>query len=182
MDPREVVEDLVSKYGCDRGKLIHILQEVQKTFRYLPRKGLEEVSRKLGISVAEILSVATFYHQFRLEPVGKYVAYVCFGTACYLRGSSGVYEAMKRSAGLNNGASTTEDGSLTIEKARCFGCCSLAPVVMVVSSDGSERRVHGKLTPLESRKLVLNYRSRALNTAGHGNALASYSDEDSLRQ
>ncbi|MEM0066541.1 MAG: NAD(P)H-dependent oxidoreductase subunit E [Sulfolobales archaeon] len=182
MDPRGFVESVVSRIGTDRSKLINILQEVQRTFRYLPRESLEEVSRRLGVSLAEVLNVATFYHQFRLEPVGKYVAYVCFGTACYLRGSSEVYEAMRRAVGLNDGKTTTEDGSLTIEKARCFGCCSLAPVVMVVSSDGSERYVHGKLTPIESRRLILSYKSRAASTAGFGSiAAAGYSEKDTVR-
>ncbi|MCX8184771.1 MAG: NAD(P)H-dependent oxidoreductase subunit E [Sulfolobales archaeon] len=161
LNPREVVGEVVSKYGCDRGRLVQILQEIQKTFRYLPRESLEEVSEKLGVSLSEVLNVATFYHQFRLEPVGRYIIYVCFGTACYLRGASEVYEAIRRSAGLSNGRSTTEDGLLTVEKARCFGCCSLAPVAMVLSSDGSERYVHGKLTPQAGRRLVFNYRSKA---------------------
>jgi NADH-quinone oxidoreductase subunit E len=160
--PRELVRELVSRYGPDRGRLIQILQEVQRAYRYLPRESLEGVARELGVSLSEVLNVATFYHQFRLEPVGKYIAYVCFGTACYLKGSADVYEAMKRAAGLGNGRSTTEDGALTIEKARCFGCCSLAPVVMVVSSDGTERYVHGRLTPSEARRLISTYRSRAL--------------------
>lgn len=182
MDPRRVAEDLVSRYGTDRGRLIQILQEVQKTFRYLPRESLEEVSRRLGLSLAEVMSVATFYHQFRLEPVGRYVMYVCFGTACYLRGSSQVYEAMRRAVGLSDGRSTTEDGSLTIEKARCFGCCSLAPVVMATSSDGSERYVHGKLTTMEARRLALTYRSRAARGAGYAGVAAGYSGEADLRR
>lgn len=181
MDARSVVEDVVSRVGPDRGKLIHVLQEVQRVFRYLPRESLEEVSRRLGVPLAEVLSVATFYHQFRLEPVGRYIAYVCFGTACYLRGSSEVFEAMRDAAGLGDGRTTTEDGCLTIEKARCFGCCSLAPVTMVVASDGSERNVHGKLTPLEGRRLVASYRSKAASAMGYGNAAAGYSKEDSLR-
>jgi len=168
VDPRKLVRELVSRYGPDRGRLIQILQEVQKEYRYLPRESLEEVSKELGVSLPEVLNVATFYHQFRLEPVGKYIAYVCFGTACYLKGSADVYEAMRRAAGLNDGRSTTEDRTLTIEKARCFGCCSLAPVVMVVSSDGTERYVHGRLTPSEARRLVSTYRSRALRSGGVG--------------
>ena len=182
MDPRLVVGEAISKYGAERHRLIQVLQEVQRAFGYLPRKSLEEVARRLNLSLAEVLNVATFYHQFRLEPVGRYVAYVCFGTACYLRGSPQVYEAMRIAAGLNGGRSTTEDGALTVEKARCFGCCSLAPVAMVVSSDGLERYVHGKLTPVDARRLVLGYKSRAAGAAGSAAVAAGYSEEAGLRQ
>ncbi|MEM0014573.1 MAG: NAD(P)H-dependent oxidoreductase subunit E [Zestosphaera sp.] len=170
-----MVDEIVSRYGYDRGRLVGMLQEIQKRFLYLPREALERLSARLGIPLSEVLNVATFYHQFRLEPVGKYVVYVCFGTACYLRGSSEVYEAMRKAVGLDGGRTTTSDGAVTVavsvEKARCFGCCSLAPVVMVMSSDGSERYVHGRLTPSEGRKVVLSYRSKALERMkGHENA------------
>ncbi len=172
MDPEEAAERLVSKYGSGRGSLIRILQEIQKTFGYLPREGLEAVSRRLGVPLSEVLNVATFYHQFRLEPLGTYVVQVCFGTACYLRGSPQVYEAMRLAAGLNGGRTTTEDRAITIEKARCFGCCALAPVLMVVSSNGSERYIHGRLNPQEARRLVYAYRQRAAVAAGYGSASA----------
>jgi len=164
------VDDLLTKLGSDRSRLIPILQEVQKTFRYLPREAVEGVAEKLGIPVSEVLNVATFYHQFRLEPVGRYVIYVCFGTACYLRGAEAVYNAMRLAAGIPEGRSTSEDGLVTVEKARCFGCCSLAPVAMAVSADGRERAVHGKLTPLEARRVISTYRSKALTAGGVGAA------------
>jgi NADH-quinone oxidoreductase subunit E len=164
----DYVDDLVAKLGRDRSRLIPILQEVQKTFRYLPREAVEGVAEKLGVPVSEVLNVATFYHQFRLEPIGRYVIYVCFGTACYLRGSEAVYNAMRLAAGVAEGRSTSEDGLITVEKARCFGCCSLAPVAMAVSADGRERVVHGKLTPLEARRVVATYRSKALAAGGVG--------------
>lgn len=157
-----VVDKVIYKYGVDRSKLINMLQEIQREFHYLPRQSLEVLSSRLGVSLSEILNVATFYHQFRLEPLGAYVIHVCFGTACYLKGSPEIYESMRRVLGLREKRNTTEDGAVTLEKARCFGCCSLAPVIMVTSSDGSERYVHGRLNTSESRKVVLDYRTKAL--------------------
>lgn len=159
----EVVKSAIVRYNHDRSKLIAILQVIQSEFQYLPREALKLVSDELGFSLSEVLNVATFYHQFRLEPVGKYVIYVCFGTACYLKGSSDIYNALRSSLGIKEGMTTASDRSVTVEKARCFGCCSLAPVVMVISSDGLEKYVHGKLTPVDARKIAMTYRSKALS-------------------
>lgn len=142
------VKEVLSIYGLNRSKLIPILQAIQSRFLYLPRKALEYMALRLGVPLPEILTVATFYHQFRLQPVGKYVFQVCFGTACYLRGAHEVYETLKFLA---------KNFPVTVEKVRCFGCCSLAPVIMVVDIKGNERSIYGKLTPSEARKIFYNY-------------------------
>ncbi|MEM0002451.1 MAG: NAD(P)H-dependent oxidoreductase subunit E [Desulfurococcaceae archaeon] len=147
-DVLRLVETIISKHGCNRSKLIPILQDIQNELKYLPRKVLEVVSSKLGVPISDIISVASFYHQFRLEPVGEYVFQVCFGTACYLRGASNVYEALKLA---------TSKVSITVEKARCFGCCSLAPVVMVISTRTGEKYIHGRLNTNDARKIALKY-------------------------
>lgn len=161
-----VVGGVLARYNYDRSKLIPVLQEVQKIYGYLPRKALEIVSRRLGFSLSEILNVVTFYHQFRLEPTGMYIMYVCFGTACYLRGSSEIYDVLRSTLSIREGSTTASDGSITVEKARCFGCCSLAPVVMVVSNDGLEKYVHGNLTPSDARKMIQSYRYKVLSKGG----------------
>lgn len=157
-----IVDKIICRYGINKSKLINMLQEIQKEFYYLPRQTLEALSSRLGVSLSEILNVATFYHQFRLKPLGFYVIYVCFGTACYLKGSPEIYESIRKVLGLKEGVSTTEDGAITVEKARCFGCCSLAPVIMIKSSDGNKTHVYGKLSMTEGRKVALDYRMKAL--------------------
>jgi len=152
VDVARLVDAVVNKYGRSRGKLIPMLQEIQSELKYLPRQALEYISGKLGVSLSEVISVATFYHQFRLEPVGDYVFQVCFGTACYLRGASEVYESLK-SATRN----TRTAVKMTVEKARCFGCCSLAPVVMVINTKTGDKSIYGRLTPSEARKIALKY-------------------------
>lgn len=148
VDVLNLVETVLSKHGHDRSKLILMLQDIQNELKYLPRRVLELVSNKLSIPVSEIISVASFYHQFRLEPVGDFVFQVCFGTACYLRGASDVYEALKLITGKT---------SITVEKARCFGCCSLAPVVMVINTKTGDKNIHGRLNPNDARKIALKY-------------------------
>ncbi|MCS7111593.1 MAG: NAD(P)H-dependent oxidoreductase subunit E [Ignisphaera sp.] len=146
------VDEVLMKYGYDQSKLIAIFQEIQGRLRYLPREVVEYVAQKLRVPLSEVVATITFYHQFRLTPIGEFVFQVCYGTACYLRGASEVYEAIRMAL---------RGEGITLEKARCFGCCSLAPVVMVVDTRINERYIHGKLSPQEARKVVMRYLTEA---------------------
>ena len=157
-----VVSEIVARYHGEKRYLMRMLQEIQRVYGYLPREALEELSRLTGIPLIDVLTVATFYHQFKLERPGYYIILVCMGTACHLKGNLDNYEAMRSFLGLVKYEKTTKDGSLTIEKARCFGACSLAPVVMVVSRDGRERYLHGHVTLQEAKRIVAKYRALAL--------------------
>lgn len=143
-----VVEKAVERHGCSRSKLIQVLQEIQGELGYLPREVLEVLSTRVRLPLSEILSVASFYHQFRLEPTGDYIFQVCYGTACYLRRADEVFKALELA---------TRTSRVTVEKVRCFGCCSLAPVVMVVNTRTGEKTIHGRLTPGEARRLLSRY-------------------------
>jgi len=163
----EVVAGILSRYS-ERQHLMRILQEVQFTYGYLPREVLEKISQHTKIPLSEIINVATFYHQYRLEVPGYYIFLVCMGTACHLRGNYDNYNALRSTLGIKKG-STSPDGLVSVEKARCFGCCSLAPVIMVVSRDGNERYLHGNVDMREAKKLALNYKalaSRKLKSGG----------------
>lgn len=162
----EVVSAILSRYN-QRHHLMRILQEVQSSYGYLPREALEMVSRRTGIPLSDVINVATFYHQYRLEPPGYYIFLVCMGTACHLRGNQDNYDALRSVLGIRRGA-TSPDGLVSVEKARCFGCCSLAPVVMVVSRDGGERYLHGNVDVKEARRLALRYRALAARRAEAG--------------
>lgn len=145
---KQKIDEVLMRYRYDQSKLIAIFQEVQSLLRYLPRDVVEYVAQRLGVPLSEAIATITFYHQFRLSPVGEYIFQVCFGTACYLRGASEIYEAIRMNL---------RGGEITLEKARCFGCCSLAPVVMVIDTRSSEKYIHGRLTPQEVRKVVMKY-------------------------
>ena len=110
---------------------IKSLQEIQKTYGYLPRAELERLSKLVGVPLSKIFGIATFYHQFRLDKPGKVTIYVCMGTACHLRGNAENYEFLRKLLKIPAGKSTSEDGMFSLEKVRCFGCCSLAPVVKI---------------------------------------------------
>jgi NADH:ubiquinone oxidoreductase subunit E len=108
----------------------------------------------MEIPSAHIWGVATFYHYFKLNPPGKFQISVCLGTACYVKGSGDIMEALKDQLGIDVGE-TTEDGVFSLEGARCLGACGLAPVIMV------NDKIHGDLTTDKVRKLIEGYRKKA---------------------
>jgi NADH:ubiquinone oxidoreductase subunit E len=113
-----------------RGILIHALQQTQEHDGYLQEDVLRKLSQKLGISLAEIYSVASFYKMFHFKPRGRKIVRVCLGTACYVRGSKKILTTLEEEFGIKSGE-TTEDLAMTLETVGCIGCCGLAPVSTV---------------------------------------------------
>ena len=113
-----------------KGILVQALQQIQQDAGYLPEDKVTELSRHLNLSLAEIFSVASFYKMFYFKPRGKKIVKVCLGTACYVRGSKKVLEAMENAFDIKNGE-TTADLAVTLETVGCVGCCGLAPVTTV---------------------------------------------------
>ena len=139
--------DYIYNYEPNPSSLIPLLQKTQENFGYLPREALEEISRYLKVPLTRVYGVATFYAQFRFEPLGKYVVRICHGTACHVNGAVNISQAIREEVGIEEGQ-TTEDGLITLERVACLGCCSLAPVIMI------NDKVFGKLTPEKVRKLM----------------------------
>ena len=137
----ERVNEIIGEHGREQSALIPILQEVQAEYRYLPEEILTYIATAMGLSVATVFGVATFYAQFSLEPKGKYVVRVCDGTACHVRHSMPVYQAIRSRLGLKDGEFTTPDMMFTVETVACLGACGVAPA-MVINGE-----VYGKMTP-----------------------------------
>ncbi|MCC8141285.1 MAG: NADH-quinone oxidoreductase subunit NuoE [Lachnospiraceae bacterium] len=133
----------LEKYASVPGSLITILQKAQDIYGYLSQEAIMYISKKTGILPAKIYGVATFYAQFRLEPIGKHLLMMCQGTACHVNGADRVIEAVSEHLGIEDGE-TTDDGVFTLNHVACLGCCSLAPVMMVKTADGEE--TYGNLT------------------------------------
>lgn len=126
------VDSILEANAYEKSKLIAILQQVQEEFRYLPMDVLTYIGTKIeGLSPATVYGVATFYAQFSLEPKGKFEIKVCDGTACHVRGSMPVLNAIKARLNLKDGSFTTEDGLFSVETVSCLGACGLAPVVVI---------------------------------------------------
>ena len=147
----------LEKYAAVPGSLITILQQAQEIYGYLSEEAILYISERTGILPAKIYGVATFYAQFRLQPVGKYLIMMCKGTACHVNGADRVEEAVEEYLGIRDGE-TTEDGIFTLNTVACLGCCSLAPVMMIKSSDGEE--TYGNLTKDSVVKILDELRNR----------------------
>lgn len=136
-----VLDRAMDKFGREEKSLIAVLQEAQEHYRYLPKEIFPYLSEKLGVSEAKIFGVASFYENFSLEEKGKYVIKVCDGTACHVRKSTTILDAIRKELKLSEGQKNTPDGLFTLETVSCLGACGLAPVMMI------NETVHPAMTP-----------------------------------
>jgi len=126
------LDEIIAACGAKKANLIAILQRVQEVYRYLPEEAMIYIGTKIeGLSPATVFGVATFYAQFSLEPKGKYEVKVCDGTACHVRGSMPVLNAIRAKVGIKKGQLTTDSGLFSVETVSCLGACGLAPVVVI---------------------------------------------------
>ncbi len=151
VDPERDVKSLLEGYESKPSSLIPLLQDAQETYGYLPRNVIEKIADFLHLSVSKVYGVATFYAQFRFEPLGDHMIRVCHGTACHVKGADKIGEAIENELGIETGE-TTEDGTFTLERVACLGCCSLAPVMMI------DDTAHGDLTREKAKEIVDDYR------------------------
>lgn len=157
---QEKVLAIIAAHGNSASKLIAILQDVQAEFNYLSEESIELIAEKLGIGVAKVYSVATFYENFSLEAKGKYIVKVCCGTACHVRKSQPIYDALHEYLGLTGKRKTSADGIFTLETVACLGACSLAPAMTV------NDEVHAKMTPESAVALLESIRAKEEQSNG----------------
>ncbi len=146
-----LITPLIEKYKGKKGAIIPLLQGTQAVFGYLPRPAMEKIAKDCDINLSDMYGVATFYAQFRLNPVGKHIVKVCHGTACHVQNANAITDALEEALGIADGE-TTDDRLFTLESVACLGCCSLAPVMMI----GDE--TYGKLTGTQAVRIVKNIR------------------------
>ncbi len=150
----QAIAEIVGRYKREKENLIPLLQETQTRLGYLPRKALQEIADFLKMPHVEVWGVATFYNQFRFVPLGKNHTVVCMGTACHLAGGRLILEALERELNLKVGE-TAEDGSFSLERVACIGCCMLAPVVVI------KDKIHPKMTPFKVEEALIPYKQEA---------------------
>ncbi|MDD3729854.1 MAG: NADH-quinone oxidoreductase subunit NuoE [Endomicrobiaceae bacterium] len=139
---------ILEENGRDKTKLIPILQAVQDVYRYLPEEILAFIASSLNISPARVYGVATFFSHFTLKPKGKHIIKVCDGTACHVKKSSLLIDALKTKLNLKGTEITTKDMLFTVEAVSCLGACGLAPVMLV------DNDVYGQVTPEKLSKII----------------------------
>jgi NADH-quinone oxidoreductase subunit E len=143
----QTTEDVLARYPSDPRHLISVLQDIQLAYRYLPREAIERVSAALGVPVAKVYAVATFYKAFSLTPRGEKILRVCTGTACHIRGAPLLLTEIEKRLQIKPGG-TTEDMQFSLEAVNCVGACALAPVVVVNDT------AHGNLSVTKVRRLI----------------------------
>ena len=133
------LEEILSRYGGDKGDLIPILQEAQESFGYLPTEVMQKIARFLRLPESVVYGVSTFYAQFTFIPTGKRRVKVCRGTACHVRGGVRILREVEKRLGIKPGE-TSSDMEYSLETIACFGSCALAPVMVV------NKNVYGRMT------------------------------------
>ena len=136
--------------------IIPVLQEIQEKFQYLPEEELVRVSKELDIPATDVMSVATFYSQFKFEMPAKYKIQVCDGTACHVRGSKNILGMLEKELNIKPGE-TTHDGLFAIEIVRCLGVCASAPLMMV------NDKLHPKLDQTKTKEIIDRLKEEAKN-------------------
>lgn len=144
------LKSCIDKNRNEAGALMLVLHEAQHIYGYLPVEVQTTIAEGLGVSLAEVYGVATFYSQFSLYPKGKNTVSICLGTACYVKGSDKILEAVERQLGIRCGE-CTPDRQFSLESCRCVGMCGHAPV-LIVNDD-----VYGKLTAKDVPEVLKKY-------------------------
>ena len=141
------INEICDRYANEKTPLMMILSDIQNEYGYIPLDVQEIVSKKTGISVAEIYGVVTFY-----SPKGNYVIGVCLGTACYVKGAQQIIDKFSEILGIAPGE-TTADGLFTIDALRCIGACGIAPAVTI------NGKVYPKMTVDMVAPVIEEYRA-----------------------
>lgn len=147
---KEIIR-ILTPYKGKKSALITILQKIQEKFHYLPEEAFPQIAKFLKISENEIFGVASFYAQFKFARPGDHIVKVCLGTACHVRGGARILDTMERELGIKPGE-TTKDYKFSLERIACFGCCALAPVLVV------DDTVYGRMNTNKAKQLIKKYR------------------------
>ena len=146
------IDQILAGFPEVKGNLIGILHEIQNTFRYLPEEELRYLSKKTGVPMTRIYSIAHFYNRFSLTPTGEHKVCVCLGTACHVKGGTRLLRQAEKDLKAKEGE-TTKDGKFTLEVVRCIGACSLAPAVMI------DDQTYSDVTPVQISDLLKSLRT-----------------------
>jgi len=140
-EAKQKIKEIISANMDKEDALIEVLHKVQDYYGYLPYNVQALIADEMNIPLADVYGVVTFYARFSTEPVGKYRISVCLGTACYVKGSQDIYDALMKKLNLSEGNMITPDKKFSLDSARCVGACGLAPVMMI------NEEVYGRVTP-----------------------------------
>ena len=143
---QELFRQVLFSFEGKAEKLIPVLHRVQDNYGYLPEEAISPIATFLDITAGQVYSVASFYDEFRLTPLGRKRVTVCRGTACHIRGAPQILEKIEQLCEIRDGE-TRDDLEYTLESVACIGCCALAPCIKI------NRDVHADMTLEKVREL-----------------------------
>ncbi len=144
------IDQIIDKHQGEASSLIQVLLEIQTENHWLPKEALERVRERLGIPLARIQHIVTFYKAFSLVPKGRHQVHICMGTACHVRGAPRVLDTLQDLTGINPGE-TDMEMKFSLETVNCLGCCALGPVIEI---DG---KTHGKVSTANTADVLKGY-------------------------
>ena len=145
------IDTIIEKTGDTKRDLIPILQKIQEKYNYPPEDALHRISEITEITPAEVMSVASFYPQFRMKPAGKHFIQVCVGTACHVQGADAITDAFRKHLEIEDGSDTDKEGLFTVEEVACLGCCMLAPAIRI------DDLIYGYLEPAKVKEVITDF-------------------------
>ncbi|MCX7702580.1 MAG: NAD(P)H-dependent oxidoreductase subunit E [Planctomycetota bacterium] len=146
------LDEVLEEYRYKPGGIIPVLQIAQSIFGgYLPESALKRISLAFNKPYSEVAGIVGFYAFFSTIPRGKHLIRVCLGTACYVRGGRRVLDALKKELKVDVGG-TTQDRLFTLEVARCFGACGLAPTLYI------DEQIYQRVKPSRIGEILEKYR------------------------
>ena len=148
----EFIDELLKQYAYERGALIPMMQDIQVEYEYLPKDILKDLSKKLGVPLSQIYSVATFYSSFSLAPRGQHLITLCLGTVCFLKGADKIAETIQQELQVEPGG-TSSDRLFTFQPVNCIGACALAPIMKI------DEKYYEKVKPDQIREILAEYES-----------------------
>ncbi len=162
-DRYKAIDRTMKRFDFEKDALLEVLHATQESFGYLSNDLLIYISSQLRVPLSQVYGVATFYHLFTFEPLGKHNCIICRGTACHVKGSATITQALSEQFEVPIGK-TTEDGLFSLTTARCLGSCGLAPVAVL------NGEVHGRQTPQSTITLVKDILERETEVLEQGEA------------
>ena len=147
---KDRIREICASFGNEAGELINVLHKTQGELGFLPEEVQREIARNLGISVAHVYGVVTFYSFFTMTPKGKHAISVCMGTACYVRGAEKIVDELKEQLGIKVGG-VTDEGKFSLDCLRCVGACGLAPVMLIGD------KVYGRVEARDIKEILDSY-------------------------
>lgn len=130
---------------------LEAMKIVQHHRGWVSDEALQDIAALLGMQVAELDSVATFFNLIYRRPVGRHVIHICESVSCWMQGFDAVRQHLRERLEIDYGG-TTADGRYTLLPIVCLGACDRAPALMI---DGN---LHDAVTPEYLAALLERYR------------------------